>query len=254
LSSRFVNLSVTSAVVATLDSSTPLIDGTDYWAAVVAVDVAGNIDPAVMNAGPARSEDNTPFVSPPLWIPMVEGLEIKDESTEDEVRFRLSWNESMMDADMFGSYGVYSAEIEFSNIIDADIKPLSPSISTTKTTLSEGYDFGQEYWFAVAIADDDGNLNYQVVSVSATATKAEEGGLAGVIQAAQANLSLIAMALGVLLVMAIATIFVMGGRKGGKDRLQKPPKGDDFDDLEPLDDLFSDTPIGGGSIVELYDV
>jgi hypothetical protein len=128
-----------------------IIDGTEYYLAVTAVDDDGLEDTAVVPAGPVTSEDN-------LIPPPIENIVAEDTPNDNGGSITLSWSATTVED--FDHYNIYIHTVTFSEITGL-IPELTIDVITTTTievTTIGGEPIANyvDYYLAVTAVDHSG--------------------------------------------------------------------------------------------------
>jgi len=153
------DLTTNHTVVKTMNSN-KLLDETDYYIAVVAVDVSGNYQKEVTSSSPVASLENIPPV--PITV-----RNASDTPDDEGGSITIKWWSSS-DSD-FDHYNIYIANSSFDRVDEMEVQTTVENISIQA---SEIYRMGtkplvdlyEQYWVAVTAVDRLGNENYSVSS------------------------------------------------------------------------------------------
>ncbi len=141
-------------------NSNKLIDETDYYIAVVAVDVSGNYNKEVVSSSPTESLENIP----PIPVSVRNASDTPDdEGGSITVKW---WSSSDSD---FDHYNIYISNSSFERVDEMEVQTTVDNITVQTAEL---YHYGskplvdlyEKYWIAVTAVDRLGNENYSVTS------------------------------------------------------------------------------------------
>jgi uncharacterized membrane protein YiaA len=153
------NISENHTIVKTMNSN-KLLDETDYYIAVVAVDISGNYLKEVVSSSPAESLEN---IAP---VPITVRNASDRPEDEGSVIIVKWWSSSDSD---FDHYNIYIANSSFERVDEMEVQVTVDDISTEDTEI---YKHGtkplinlyEQYWVAVTAVDRLGNENFSVIS------------------------------------------------------------------------------------------
>ena len=144
--------------VLTKASSNKLLDETDYYIAVVAVDTSGNYLRETISSSPAACYENIP----PQPITIMDAYDVPDD---EGGMITLRWLSSV-ESD-FKNYNIYISNQTFTSVEGMEPEVVEDNVTTQSKVIyrMDGrplIDLEEEYWFAVTAVDERGNMDPEV--------------------------------------------------------------------------------------------
>ena len=138
-----------------------LVDSTEYWVAITAVDLAGNETKVVNSVRVTPTPSVVADTTPPESITGLTATDAHDGKID------LGWSPST--ADDFYAYMIFVSESEITSV--SGMEPAGKITDTGETSYQvSGLENGVTYYFAVTAIDENGNEDTAVTYVSATST------------------------------------------------------------------------------------